>query len=118
MAIGLTARQTQLLSFIEDKIAAVGYPPTYEQMTEFLGVRSKSVAHRMVDCMVERGLVRRLPHRARALEIVHVGETGMRINPLPEIRKAIAAYAAEQRITEQTAIEEACRAYFMGPWER
>ena len=67
----LTPRQRDLLRFIADYMAASnGVAPSFVQMSEALGLRSKSGLHRTLCSLEERGFIRRLPYRARALEIV------------------------------------------------
>ena len=66
----LTQRQYELLFLIHQQIQRTGTAPSYEEMREQLSLNSKSGVHRLVSALEERGFIRRLPHRARALEIV------------------------------------------------
>ena len=66
----LTAKQQQLLSFIRNRLEANGVSPSFEEMKEALDLKSKSGVHRLISALEERGFIRRLPNRARALEIV------------------------------------------------
>lgn len=68
----LTKKQIQLLDFIQKRLARDGVPPSFDEMKEALDLRSKSGIHRLVTALEERGFIRRLPHRARALEIVRL----------------------------------------------
>lgn len=68
----LTRKQIQLLDFIQKRMARDGVPPSFDEMKEALELRSKSGIHRLVTALEERGFIRRLPHRARALEIVRL----------------------------------------------
>lgn len=68
----LTRKQIQLLDFIQKRMARDGVPPSFDEMKEALDLRSKSGIHRLVTALEERGFIRRLPHRARALEIVRL----------------------------------------------
>lgn len=68
----LTKKQIQLLDFIQKRMARDGVPPSFDEMKEALDLRSKSGIHRLVTALEERGFIRRLPHRARALEIVRL----------------------------------------------
>lgn len=70
----LTKKQIQLLDFIQKRMARDGVPPSFDEMKEALDLRSKSGIHRLVTALEERGFIRRLPHRARALEIVRLPE--------------------------------------------
>ena len=65
----LTQKQVQLLEFIQKRMARDGVPPSFDEMKDALDLRSKSGIHRLVTALEERGFIRRLPHRARALEI-------------------------------------------------
>src|SRR5271165_1709976 len=66
----LTPKQKQLLLFINERIEASGVPPSFDEMKEALDLRSKSGIHRLIGALEERGFIRRLPHRARALEVL------------------------------------------------
>ena len=70
----LTKKQIQLLEFIQKRMARDGVPPSFDEMKDALDLRSKSGIHRLVTALEERGFIRRLPHRARALEIVRLPE--------------------------------------------
>ncbi|MDD3370959.1 MAG: transcriptional repressor LexA [Alphaproteobacteria bacterium] len=73
----LTRKQKELLLLIRDRLAADGVSPSFEEMKACLGLKSKSGIHRLITGLEERGFIRRLPHRARALEILKLpdGET-------------------------------------------
>jgi repressor LexA len=66
----LTRKQLQLLDFINKRMERDGVPPSFDEMKDALDLRSKSGIHRLITALEERGFIRRLPHRARALEIV------------------------------------------------
>ena len=66
----LTRKQYELLRFIDGRLRTDGVPPSYDEMKEALGLKSKSGIHRLITGLEERGFIRRLPHRARALEIL------------------------------------------------
>ncbi len=68
----LTEKQKQLLLFINARINESGVPPSFDEMKEALALRSKSGIHRLISALEERGFIRRLPHRARALEILRL----------------------------------------------
>ncbi|MCC6306537.1 MAG: transcriptional repressor LexA [Rhodobacteraceae bacterium] len=70
----LTRKQLELLQFIQARLTAEGVPPSFEEMTAALDLRSKSGIHRLITALEERGFIRRLPHRARAIEIVRLPE--------------------------------------------
>lgn len=73
----LTPKQKELLLFIHERVKESGVPPSYDEMKDALDLRSKSGIHRLVTALEERGFIRRLPHRARALEIVKLPDTGL-----------------------------------------
>ena len=70
----LTRKQIELLDFIKQRIDADGVPPSFDEMKEALDLRSKSGIHRLITALEERGFIRRLAHRARALEILKMPE--------------------------------------------
>jgi repressor LexA len=70
----LTSTQKELLLFINERLQESGVPPSYDEMKEALDLRSKSGIHRLITALEERGFIRRLPHRARALEIIKMPE--------------------------------------------
>jgi repressor LexA len=66
----LTKKQHELLMFINQRLSATGVSPSFDEMKDALNLRSKSGIHRLISGLEERGFIRRLPHRARALEVV------------------------------------------------
>lgn len=70
----LTRKQNDLLLYIQQRIAEDGVSPSFDEMKEALGLKSKSGIHRLITALEERGFIRRLPNRARALEIVRIPE--------------------------------------------
>ena len=70
----LTQKQKDLLILIDRKIKAVGVPPSYDEMKDALGLASKSGIHRLITALEERGFIRRLPNKARALEVIKLPE--------------------------------------------
>ena len=71
----LTKKQSDLLRFINERLKESGVPPSSEEMKEALDLRSKSGIHRLIMALEERGFIRRLPNRARALEILRMPES-------------------------------------------
>jgi repressor LexA len=80
----LTVKQRELLLFINSRLNESGVSPSFDEMREALDLKSKSGVHRLISALEERGFIRRLPNRARALEVVK----------LPEARPAAAGAAA------------------------
>ena len=70
----LTRKQLELLNFIKARMDRDGVPPSFDEMKEALDLRSKSGIHRLITALEERGFIRRLAHRARALEIIKLPE--------------------------------------------
>ncbi len=70
----LTTKQKELLVFINGRLQETGVPPSFDEMKEALNLQSKSGVHRLIIALEERGFIRRLPHRARAIEIVKLPE--------------------------------------------
>jgi repressor LexA len=71
----LTKKQKNLLLFINKKLRSSGVSPSYEEMKQSLNLKSKSGIHRLISALEERGFIRRLPHKARALEVIKLPET-------------------------------------------
>lgn len=70
----LTPKQKELLLFINERLKESGVPPSFDEMKDALDLRSKSGIHRLITALEERGFIRRLPHRARALEVIKLPE--------------------------------------------
>ncbi len=73
----LTRKQHELICFINDRLAQTGISPSFEEMKEALDLKSKSGVHRLISALEERGFIRRLPNRARALEVTKLPEGGV-----------------------------------------
>ena len=71
----LTKKQRNLLIFINKKIRSTGVSPSYDEMKNSLNLKSKSGIHRLISALEERGFIKRLPHKARALEVLKLPET-------------------------------------------
>jgi repressor LexA len=71
----LTAKQRELLIFIDGRLKDGGVSPSFDEMREALELKSKSGVHRLISALEERGFIRRLPNRARALEVVKLPES-------------------------------------------
>ncbi|MBD3728487.1 MAG: transcriptional repressor LexA [Sphingomonadales bacterium] len=83
----LTAKQHELIRFIQAKLEETGISPSFEEMKEALDLKSKSGVHRLISALEERGFIRRLPNRARALEVIRQPEDAV---PGAVIRKPAA----------------------------
>ncbi len=71
----LTRKQHELIVFIDRRLRETGVSPSFDEMKDALGLKSKSGVHRLVTALEERGFIRRLPHRARALEVLKLPES-------------------------------------------
>ncbi|WP_347717490.1 transcriptional repressor LexA [Sphingomonas sp.] len=93
----LTSKQHELLSFIHQRLGESGVSPSFDEMREALDLKSKSGVHRLISALEERQFIRRLPNRARALEVLR----------MPEIAKpSVAAKAASVQATPRTAAND------------
>lgn len=101
----LTRKQHELLVFIQERLQAVGVPPSFDEMKDALDLKSKSGIHRLITALEERGFIRRLPNRARALEVIKFPEAATapktaELVELASVRKARhdADGATDQRV--------------------
>ena len=76
----LTRKQLDLLMFINERLKETGVPPSFDEMKDALDLASKSGIHRLITALEERGFIRRLPNRARALEVIKLPEAMQPIN--------------------------------------
>ncbi len=76
----LTQKQKELLLFIHGRMQDDGVPPSFDEMREALELKSKSGIHRLITALVERGFIRRLAHRARAIEVIKLPESSVPID--------------------------------------
>lgn len=81
----LTAKQHELIRFIQQRLEETGISPSFEEMKEALDLKSKSGVHRLISALEERGFIRRLPNRARALEVIKMPEDA---TPTPRAARA------------------------------
>ncbi|KQM85203.1 LexA family transcriptional regulator [Sphingomonas sp. Leaf22] len=92
----LTRKQHELICFIDDRLRATGVSPSFEEMKEALDLKSKSGVHRLISALEEREFIRRLPNRARALEVLRMPER-------PVTKKVAAKPGAAPRPAPQPA---------------
>src|ERR1041385_4508741 len=71
----LTKKQYELLMYIHQRVRETGVPPSFDEMKDALDLRSKSGIHRLITALEERGFIRRLPNRARAIEVIKLPES-------------------------------------------
>jgi repressor LexA len=71
----LTRKQFELLRFIHERLKEAGVPPSFDEMKDALDLRSKSGIHRLITALEERGFIRRLPNRARAIEVIRLPDS-------------------------------------------
>jgi len=107
----LTAKQKDLLLYIHKCVQETGVPPSFDEMKAALDLRSKSGIHRLITALEERGFVRRLPHRARALEIIKLPEAlvepGKRTSFTPSVIEGGAARTEPARAAGPVLATEA-----------
>jgi repressor LexA len=80
----LTQKQKELLLFIHERMQDEGVPPSFDEMKDALDLKSKSGIHRLITALVERGFIRRLPHRARAIEVIKLPESSEAASGAPK----------------------------------
>lgn len=80
----LTRKQHDLLRFIHERMRESGVPPSFDEMKEALDLRSKSGIHRLILALEERGFIRRLPNRARAIEVIRLPEVDAPLTTRPQ----------------------------------
>ena len=81
----LTRKQHELLLYIHQRLGETGVSPSFEEMKEALDLKSKSGVHRLISALEERGFIRRLPNRARALEVLRMPETSVKGAPANDV---------------------------------
>lgn len=79
----LTEKQKELLLLIHSRLQETGVPPSFDEMKDALDLKSKSGIHRLITALEERGFIRRLPHRARALEVIKLPENATEARDSP-----------------------------------
>ncbi|MEO7504160.1 MAG: transcriptional repressor LexA [Sphingomicrobium sp.] len=94
----LTAKQNELLRFINDRLAKSGVSPSFDEMREALDLKSKSGVHRLISALEERAFIRRLPNRARALEVLRMPDAAMAAGTSPPAPRAVLPAAANDVI--------------------
>ena len=91
----LTRKQNELLLFINKRLNDSGVSPSFDEMREALDLKSKSGVHRLISALEERGFIRRLPNRARALEVLKLPESAA---PVPLVPRPVVPAAANDTI--------------------
>jgi len=92
----LTRKQYELLVYVNDRLKETGIPPSFDEMKDALDLRSKSGIHRLIKALEERGFIRRLPNRARAIEVIRLPDS---------MQRAAASAAAPRRGFSPNVIE-------------
>jgi repressor LexA len=99
----LTSKQKELLLFIHERMQAQGVPPSFDEMKDALDLKSKSGIHRLITALVERGFIRRLPHRARAIEVLKLPESS-------NVSANVIAAESQRRVGFQPSVIEGAKA--------
>jgi repressor LexA len=111
----LTRKQHELLRFIHERVRESGVPPSFDEMKDALDLKSKSGIHRLITALEERGFIRRLPNRARALEVLRLPEAvagGQRKFTPSIVEGGLGKAAAKpQQPAAPSPADEAARAY-------
>ena len=94
----LTVKQRELLLFIDDRLKASGVSPSFDEMREALELKSKSGVHRLISALEERQFIRRLPNRARALEVIKMPEIAQIAGSIAPTPRSILPVAANDII--------------------
>src|SRR6476619_5674535 len=84
----LTAKQRELLLFVDQRLKQDGISPSFDEMREALDLKSKSGVHRLISALEERGFIRRLPNRARALEVLKMPEVNAPAASVTQLKPA------------------------------
>ena len=93
----LTKKQSELLRFIHERLKEAGVPPSFDEMKDALDLRSKSGIHRLITALEERGFIRRLPNRARAIEVIKLPESVARSRgPRPRVSRRASSKAISE----------------------
>ncbi|HZP21319.1 MAG TPA: transcriptional repressor LexA [Bauldia sp.] len=82
----LTRKQHELLMFVHERLKESGVPPSFDEMKDALDLRSKSGIHRLIKALEERGFIKRLPNRARAIEVIRLPESSVPAQTAPRAR--------------------------------
>ena len=94
----LTSKQHELLNFIHDRLSKSGVSPSFDEMREALDLKSKSGVHRLISALEERQFIRRLPNRARALEVLRMPDVAASAVAVAAAAKAVIPAAANDTI--------------------
>ncbi|WP_340314493.1 transcriptional repressor LexA [Rhizorhabdus argentea] len=96
----LTRKQHELLLFIHDRLVETGVSPSFEEMKDALDLKSKSGVHRLISALEERNFIRRLPNRARALEVLRMPDMIAKAPAAPSKAPPIVPQAANENVLE------------------
>lgn len=99
----LTRKQLDLLMFINERLKETGVPPSFDEMKEALDLASKSGIHRLITALEERGFIRRLPNRARALEVIKLPDA---MQPMNQVRQRFSPSVVEGGLGRPSAPAE------------
>lgn len=111
--MGLTAKQRQLYEFLLAFIGERGTAPNFEEMMVATGLKSKNGIFRLLEALEHRGLIRRIPNCARAIDLVSQESPGEHVKLHPEVYEAARIYARRHHMTLPTALAIAARAFFV-----
>ncbi|WP_086607622.1 transcriptional repressor LexA [Erythrobacter donghaensis] len=102
----LTAKQHELIRFIQQRLEETGISPSFEEMKEALDLKSKSGVHRLISALEERGFLRRLPNRARALEVIREPGDTTPARAAPPSDNVVPMVPPAQRVSQAVAAND------------
>ena len=105
----LTRKQHELLRFIQERLREAGVPPSFEEMKEALDLKSKSGIHRLITALEERGFIRRLPNRARAIEVIRLPESAAGTPPRGRFNPSVVEGGLARRPPPPAAVDDGTR---------
>lgn len=107
MTMGVTKKQSELLDFIKRFVAEHGVPPSFDEMADFMSVKSRGNIHRYLEALSERGLIRRDQKYRRSLVVVDQSAEMAFFETLPSgIKHIIRTIAIRERVTNETVMRE------------
>lgn len=113
---GLTAQQQQLFDFVQAEITGGRGAPSYEEIADRLGFKSKSNVHRLVDAIIERGWLVKLPNRARSLALpVDAGSASLQVTIPSALAGRLAMFCADRRLAAGDVVQAALDAHLRWP---
>ncbi len=105
----LTRKQHELLRFIHERLREAGVPPSFDEMKDALDLKSKSGIHRLIMALEERGFIRRLPNRARALEVIKLPDASIAAVARPRFNPSVVDGGLAKQVAGKPSDDEPSR---------